>query len=135
MIEKSLYVIIFMYAASFSILGIQYVLGDAFNFSLKNAEGVEIKSSILAFINQDTLNQVTGDIATVNSTYNSTLDAVENSFSIGINIAFDLLTLLTGTYIFNVLYLLGVPPIFIAGMIILYALLLGRAIIAYVRGV
>ena len=124
-----------MYAASFSILGIQYVLADAFNFTLKNSEGVELKSSILDFINQDTLNQVTGEIATVNSTYNSTLDAVENSFNIGINIAFDLLTLLTGTYIFNVLWLLGVPPIFIAGMIILYALLLGRAIIAYVRGV
>lgn len=135
MIEKSLYIIIFMYAASFSILGIQYVLADAFNFTLKNSEGVELKSSILDFINQDTLNQVTGEIATVNSTYNSTLDAVENSFNIGINIAFDLLTLLTGTYIFNVLWLLGVPPIFIAGMIILYALLLGRAIIAYVRGV
>ena len=135
MIEKSLYIIIFMYISSFCLLGVQYVMADIFGLTLKNGEGVEIKSNVLAAINQNTLNQITGDIASVNSTYNSTLDAVENSFAIGISIAFDLLTLLTGTYIFNVLYLLGVPPIFIAGMIVIYAFLLGRAIIAYVRGV
>lgn len=135
MIEKSLYIIIFMYISSFCLLGVQYVMADIFGLTLKNNEGVEIKSNVLAAINQNTLNQITGDIASVNSTYNSTLDAVENSFAIGISIAFDLLTLLTGTYIFNVLYLLGVPPIFIAGMIVIYAFLLGRAIIAYVRGV
>ena len=135
MIEKSLYIIIFMYISSFCLLGVQYVMADIFGLTLKNGEGIEIKSNVLAAINQNTLNQITGDIASVNSTYNSTLDAVENSFAIGISIAFDLLTLLTGTYIFNVLYLLGIPPIFIAGMIVIYAFLLGRAIIAYVRGV
>lgn len=135
MIEKSLYIIIFMYISSFCLLGVQYVMADIFGLTLKNGEGVEIKSNVLAAINQNTLNQITGGIASVNSTYNSTLDAVENSFAIGISIAFDLLTLLTGTYIFNVLFVLGVPAIFIAGMIVVYAFLLGRAIIAYVRGV
>lgn len=137
MIEKPLIILIFMYAVSFSALGGQYLLGDTMGITLTSWNGVPIKSSILEFLNQDTLNEVTQNIANVNSTYNSTLDAVENSFEIGINMGFELLTLLTGTYIFNLVYLMLGPDsaIFIAGFVILYAIMLGRTIIAYVRGV
>lgn len=137
MIEKPLIILIFMYSVSFSLLGVQYMLGDAFGITLMSWNGVPIKSSILSFIHQDTLNSVTQNIANVNSTYNSTLDAVENSFNIGINIGFELLTLLTGTYIFNLMFLLIGPDsaIWIAGFVVLYAIMLGRTIIAYVRGV
>ena len=137
MIEKPLIILIFMYAVSFAALGIQYMLGDVLGITLTTWDGIPIKSSILSFINQGTLNTVTQNIAGVNSTYNSTLDAVENSFEIGINMGFELLTLLTGTYIFNLIYLMLGPDsaIFIAGFVIIYAIMLGRTIIAYVRGV
>ena len=135
MIEKALIVIIFMYSVSFSLLAGQFVVGDIYGVTLTNYAGTPIKSAVLDFVNQDTLNTVTEAIADVNSTRNTTLDAVTQSFELGLTIGFELLTLLTGTYIFNFLYLMGVPAIMIAGMVLIYVILLGRAIIAYLRGV
>jgi hypothetical protein len=137
MIEKALMILIFMYAVSFSMLAGQYFIGDVLGITLKNWQGVEIKSAILEFINQDTVNDVTNNIANINTTRNSTLDAVTQSFELGLNIGFELIQLLTGTYIFNLLYLLlGTgSELFIAGLVTIYAILLGRALIAYLRGV
>lgn len=130
-------ILIFMYAVSFSALAGQYFIGDVLDMELTNWEGTPIRSGILDFLNQDTLNEVTSDIANVNNTRNNTLDAVTQSFELGLTIGFDLLTLLTGTYIFNLMYLLlgEQSGIFIAGFVAIYAILLGRAIIAYLRGV
>ena len=137
MIEKALMTLIFMYAVSFSLLAGQYFIGDVLGITLTNWQGVQIKSAILEFINQDTVNDVTSNIANINNTRNSTLDAVTQSFELGLNIGFELITLITGTYIFNLLYLLlGTgSEIFIAGFVAIYAILLGRALIAYLRGV
>jgi hypothetical protein len=137
LIEKALMILIFMYAVSFSALAGQYFIGDVLDMELTNWQGAPIRSGILDFLNQDTLNEVTSDIANVNNTRNNTLDAVTQSFELGLTIGFDLLTLLTGTYIFNLMYLLlgEQSGIFIAGFVAIYAILLGRAIIAYLRGV
>ena len=90
MIDKALMIIIFMYTLSFSILGVQYSVGDTFGITLTN---------LAAFV------------------------------------AWELITLMTGTYIFYIMYLFGVPLIFVLGMTILYGFLLARAIIGYVRGI
>ena len=137
MIEKPLIILIFMYSVSFMTLAGQYLVGDVFGITLVNYLGTPIKSNLLTFLDQENLNTVTSNIANVNSSRNTTLDYVEQSFQVGVDIGFELLTLLTGTYIFNVVYLLAGPDsaIVIAGFVILYAILLGRAIIAYVRGV
>ena len=60
MIEKSLIIITFMYAVSFSMLAGQYVLGDVFGVTITNFEGAEIKSNLLDVISTGTLNSVTG---------------------------------------------------------------------------
>lgn len=137
MIEKALMIMIFMYCVSFSLLAGQYFVGDVLGITLTSWDGTPIKSAILDYINQDQLNEVTQAIAQVNNTRNSTLDAVTESFELGLTIGFEILTLLTGTYIFNLLYLMIGPDsgIFIAGLVAVYAILLGRAIIAYLRGV
>ena len=135
MIEKALIAITFMYAVSFSLLAGQFAIGDIYGVTLTTWDGVEIKSMILTYIRQDTINQVTLAIADINSTRNNTLDAVTQSFELGLNLGFELLTLMTGTYIFYILYQLGVPIPMLAGMIAIYVILLGRAIIAYLRGV
>lgn len=135
MIEKALIVIIFMYSVSFAVLAGQYLIGDVFGITLKNYNGDEIRTPLLDVIDQDTLNSVTLSIANANDTRDDTLSALENAYQVGISVGFDLVMLLTGTYIFNLLWLLGVPPIIIAGMVIIYAILLGRALIAYIRGV
>ena len=135
MIEKALIVIIFMYSVSFSVLAGQFIIGDVFGITLKNYNGDEIRSTLLDVIKTDTINSITLEIANANDTRDDTLSALENAYQVGIKVGFDLVTLLTGTYIFNLLWLLGVPPIIIAGMVVIYALLMGRAIIAYIRGV
>lgn len=134
MIEKPLIIWLFMFSVSGFILVGQFV-ADAFGITLTNWDGVQIKSNLLTILDIDSINTITETIISVNDTRNTTLDAVTQSFELGLNIGFELLTLLTGTYMFNVMYLLGVPPIAIAIMVVLYAVMLGRAIIAYLRGV
>lgn len=124
-----------MYCVSFSLLVGQYVVADVYDITLRAPNGNPIRSGILEFIEMDTINEVTYNIANVNDTRNNTLDAVTQSFELGLTIGFDLLLLMTGTYIFNFLYLMGVPAIMIIPIVAIYAILLGRAIIAYLRGV
>ena len=136
MIEKALMVIIFMYSISFSLVGVQWMYADVLGIQLTNAAGQEIKTPLIDdIIQMNTVNTVTTNIANATDAENSTLDAVENAFQIGFNVGKDIILLMTGTYIFNLLYLMGVPAIFVVPMVVIYVLLLGRALIAYVRGV
>jgi len=133
--DKAFYIIIFMYFASFGMLAGQYLFADPFGYQITNFEGATIKNEILGFLNVTNVNTITGDIADAQSQSNSTLDAVENSFNLGLNIGFLGLQILTGTVIFNILYIFGIPAIFIAGMVVIYAFLLVDAIIARIRGI
>lgn len=136
MIEKALIVIIFMYAVSMSVLGAQLVLADAFGITLTNLEGVPIESHIVGFINETELNQRTANIASANFTGNTTYyDKIETFTTSAAYVAWELITLLTGTYIFNIMYLMGVPLHFVLIFVTLYILLLARAIIGYIRGI
>lgn len=130
MIEKSLIVIIFMYSVSFSMIGGQYILGDVFGINMVNFEGVEIRSSLLDVIDTGNINSVTGNLNNLNQTTIS-----DNPIVAAGELVWDIITLLTGTYIFNLLLLFGVPDIFIAGMVIIYAIMLFRTLIGYLRGV
>jgi len=42
---------------------------------------------------------------------------------------------MTGTYVFNLLYLFGIPPIFIVPIGVIYTILLAIMVIAKIRGV
>jgi len=132
-----MYAVMFMYAVSFSMLAGQYMIGDVFGITIRNYQGDEMKSNLLTFIDQNQLNAVTTNIANATDAQNSTLAAVENAFQVGFNVGVELVTILTGTYIFNVVYFFLGPDsaIIIAGLVILYALLVGRALIALIRGV
>lgn len=134
MIDKSIYICLAVYIMSFSILTIQYAFADVFNITLTGVDGTPLRSNILVLLNTDTINTLTGDIVSANNTRNDTLSAIENAYNIGFNVGWDIITLLTGTYIFGVLYLMGVPVIMIAGMVAVYAFFLARTIIALIRG-
>lgn len=135
MIDKAMFVVVTLYALSFMLLAGQYVIADPYGITLRNAEGVEIRSATLDFINTGTVNTVSENIANATAQENSTLGAVENAFQLGYNIGKDLTQLMTGTYIFNLLLLLGVPEIVITGFVILYVFLLGRWMVAIIRGI
>lgn len=136
MMEKALIIIIFMYAASFSIYGAQYVVGDVFGITLKSYEGVALKSYLLDFFNEGSINTVTENIQTANFTGNTTYyNKIETFTTAAAYIAWELVTLLTGLYIFNFIYLMGIPLIFVVPIVILYLFILSRAIIGYIRGI
>lgn len=136
MIEKSLIIIIMIYSISFSALGFQYIIGDIFGFTITSFDGKNVRSEVLDWINESYLNTVTTNIVTANFTENTTaFNRVIDSTIAAAYVGWELVTLMTGTYVFNLLYLVGVPPIYIAGMVILYVFLLGRTIIGYIRGI
>ena len=149
MIDKALIVIIFMYAISFSILGIQYELGDVYHVDLVTivdvkdssgtvtiAAGTPIKSSLIGYINQNELNTRASNMLSANYTGNTTFYSKIETFTTGAAyVAWELVTLLSGTYIFNLMYILGVPLYFVLGFLAIYIFLLSRAILGYVRGI
>ena len=130
MIEKSLIVIIFMYSFSFSALCVQYMYADVLGTDIKNFEGVVIKSEILNYVDMPAVNTATSNIVGTNST-----SVTSNPVTAAAGIAWEIIQLMSGTYIFGVLVMLGVPSIIVAGMTILYVFMLARTIIAYIRGI
>ena len=136
LIEKALQIMLFMWAVSFSILGVQYVIGDVIGTEVRNYRGEPLRSHVIELINQDQINRITENIVSANFTDNSTrYDRVETYDVAASFVAWELVLLLTGTYIFSILVFLGVPPIFVTGLAVLYFALLARAIVGYIRGV
>lgn len=136
MSEKALVIIIFMYGTSFSLLGAQYVIGDVFGSTLTSpVTGQAIKSNLIGNGTNGILNVGIINQQQVNITSNSRSNTVSNPIGTAAGMAWEIMQILTGTYVFNVLYLLGVPAIFISGIVIIYVILLARAIVAYVRGI
>ena len=135
MIEKALIIIIAMYALSLAIIGVQYE-ANKIGVTMTNLDGVPIESHIIGFINQEDFNQISVNIVQANYSSNTTYyDRVETFTTGAAFVAWELVTLLSGTYIFNFLYLMGVPVLFVTGFVMIYLFLLARAIIGYVRGI
>ena len=130
MIDKPFYIILAAYSFSFGILGAQF-LADSYGIVLTAPDGTIIKNALLDYIQTDTLNTFATNVTASN---NGTSWGLAPIIQAG-NIATFIFYLLTGTYIFNILYLFGVPGIFIVPIVIIYFVLLGRAIIALIRGV
>jgi hypothetical protein len=131
--EKALVIIIFMYAVSFSPLGAQWVLGDLMGITLTSpVTNQVIKPALIGgstpIINQTAINSFQNNLNSTKSF--NVVTAIPTTYAIG----WQIFLLLTALYIFNILYLLGVPVIFIIPMIIIYVILLARAVLALVRG-
>ena len=136
MIDNALKIIIFMYAAGFSLLGVQYTMADTIGLEMTNMDGVPIKSALHGFINDDEINTRTQNIVSADFQGNSTYyDKVETFTTGAAFVAWELVSLMTGTYIFYIMFLFGVPEIFVLVFVTLYVLLLARAILGYVRGI
>lgn len=151
MIDKSWYIIIFMYIMSFSLLGVQYTLGDLLEVNLvtftdvynpitgvTTPAGTELKPLFQGFSDYTTLNQVATRVTSGDSyqpSDNSFFDKVLTYGTAAAFIAWDGILLLTGTQIFYMLFLFGVPYIFVSGIVFVYVFFLIRTAIALIRGV
>jgi hypothetical protein len=135
MIEKSLVIIIFMYASSFAALGMQYTLADSFGINLQGANGDDISSEVVDLIRIGEINTRTTN-ATSQSVEDSKNWIIYNPITAAAGLVWEIFLLLTGTYVFNLLfYVLGIPAIWITGFVVLYFFLLMRTIVAYLRGI
>ena len=130
MIDKPFYIIIAAYSFSFGLLGAQF-MADSYGIVLTAPDGTVIKNALLEYINEDQINTFSSNVTASN---NGTSWGLEPIIQAG-NIATFLFYLLTVTLIFNFLYLFGVPAIFIIPIVVIYFILLARAIIALIRGV
>ena len=136
MIESALQIMLCMWAVSFSVFGFQVVLADVAGTELTNYEGEPIRSHLSDLLRQKEFNQVTENVVTANYQDNTTrYDKVETYPIAAAYVAWELVQLLSGTYIFAFLVLMGEPPIFVTILVVLYFALLARAIVGYIRGV
>lgn len=131
--DKALLVIMFMYAVSFGVLTAQFVYADVYGITLKDFQGKPIKDLFIKISNIQTISKVQSNIGQLNGTSVST-NPLGVASAIG-DLAITVVELMSGIYIFDIIYHLGVPLIFIVGMVGLYIILLARFVFAAIRGV
>ncbi len=125
----------FMIFISGAALTMQYVIGDIFGVDFTTPDGTPIKSEILSIIDINEINLRELNIVEGNFTENTTsFNRVENSAVASAYVAWEALQLVSGTYIFNLMLLFGLPIVLVAFMVIVYVFLLGYFIWTAVRG-
>jgi len=133
--SKALIIWIFMFFFGAMGLVAQYT-ADTIGYTIRTFEGVPIESSILGIIDIDEINIRTVGIVEANFTENTTnFNRVEDSPVSSAFVAWELIQLITGTYIFQLLVLFGVPIIMVTPMVIVYVLLLAYFIWTSIRGI
>jgi len=133
--QKALIIWIFMFFFGMSGLVVQFIAADVFGITIKNFEGVPLQSNILSIIDLDDINLRTTNIINANFTENTTaFNRVENPEISSAFVAWEVIQLITGTYIFQLLILFGVDTIMVTGMVIVYVVLLAYFIWTAVRG-
>ena len=138
MIDKALIIVFTFYALGFMMVGMEYSVNQVYHVDMVSPlTGEPMPSSaIVGYMQNAQFNESTGEIVTANFTSNSTFYNKVETFTTGAAyVAWELIGLMTGTYIFNMMLLMGVPVWFVTAFIALYILLLARAIIGYVRGI
>ena len=138
MIDKALIIIFVFYALGFMMVGMEYSVSQVYHVDLVSPlTGDPMpSSSIVGYLQNGEFNTATDNIVSANYTTNSTFYSKVETFTTGAAyVAWELIGLMSGTYIFNIMLLMGVPVWFVTAFIALYILLLARAIIGYVRGI
>ena len=132
MIDNTLRIMMLMWMLSGILLATQYVLADEFGIIMKSWTGEELKPHLLTFIDEDLFDDASAKI--VAGTDGSWDRAEDLDMTTGF-VLWELVQLLSGTYIFNVLVLLGLPSAFVTALVVGYFLLLARTIVGLMRGV
>lgn len=127
-----------MYATSSMVAVGQYYVADAYDITLRSPSAEALERDLDKLLGIDKFNDANQQIINAKE---EARDAEGNPFDCIIefnscmaSVVWDVVTLLSGTYIFNVLAIFGVPSPVIAIMILLYSLFLGRTIAGMLRG-
>ena len=131
--DKAMLVWMFMFAVGIGVLTAQYIYADVYGITLRDFQGQPIKDIFIKISNINTISAEQNNLNQINSTKLAN-DPIGVASAISV-IALTLVELASGTYIFDILYHLGVPLIFVVGMVALYIVLLARAVLGWIRGV
>ena len=144
MLDKSLYIMLFMWIITFSMLGVQYMAGDIMGQEITiqctdsiladcaSIYGEPVKPYLLNWSTEASLNTVLARAVTGNYTgVDKFLDfAVAAAYA-----AWDLIKLVSGVYVFSMLYYIGMPSIMVIGIGLIFLILLLRSVFGWIRGV
>ena len=128
---------IFMYALTTSLLAVQYMIADTYDMSLTNYKGESLAPPLLNIAQVSNFNEASTNI--IDTNFNGTVDGrpfdkvVDFNQSMAYSV-FQFLSILSGTYVFYIMYFLGIPLVVVGGFILLYSLLLIRTIVGILRG-
>lgn len=116
-------------------LGAQYIIGDVFHHQMTNFQGQPIKNGLISAIHTDTLNKIQVNSTCTTDACRAQVNNPLTYLAYAANVAWNLILLITGFYIFAVMIDFGVPMIFVMGFIALYIFLLVRSIMGWIRGI
>jgi hypothetical protein len=145
LLDRALWMMLGMWMATFATLGAQYMIGDVLGWELtvqctdsipvdcESIRGEPMKKHLLGYIDLANINGILSN--SITGTDGGTIDRIVNSVQAAAYVGWNIIGMLTGTYIFSFLYFMGVPTIFVVGIALVYAVLLVRAIVGYIRGV
>jgi len=134
MIEKALFIAISLYALSFSLLIGQYIWADTLGFTMYSPiTGLPVQSAVLQYIQTGNINTISTTVVNVNSTTSNTFTGIERAFQLGMTVGLELFQLMTGTYIFSLIQIMGIPNIVTLPFVTLYVFLMIRAAMSYFR--
>jgi hypothetical protein len=126
------------YALGFMLIGMEYSVNQVYHIAMVSPiTGEEMETSaIVGYLQTAEFNEATDNITSANYTANSTFYSKIETFTTGAAfVGWELIGLMSGTYVFNIMLQMGIPLWFVTAFIALYILLLARAIIGYVRGI
>jgi hypothetical protein len=138
MIDKALIIIFVFYALGFMMIGLEYSLNQVYHVNMVSPiTGADMDtSSIVGYLQTAEFNEATNQITTANFTGNTTFYSKIETFTTGAAfVGWELIGLMSGTYIFNIMLIMGIPLWFVTAFIALYILLLSRTVIGYIRGI
>jgi hypothetical protein len=141
--DRALWMMIGMWMATFVTLGGQYIYGDVLRQDLvinctdsipmdcDSIKGEPMKAYLVGYIDLANINSILSN--SLAGTDGGTIDRLLQSVVAAAYVAWNVVALLSGTYIFTFLYFLGIPTVFVVGIALVYAILLVRAIVGYIR--
>ena len=125
--EKSFIIIISMYSLSFMLLVGQWAIADVFGITLTGFDGTPLKTNLLSLANPQRINTFEANVTNTNL-----LTTAVNIITVNGGYLFNVIQIITGTSIFNVLLYLYVPPLMVVSLTLLYIIFLAVTIISYI---
>lgn len=135
--EKALVAIVFCYGVGFGLLSAQFVYADVFSITITSPlNGLPLKTCLIngcgtvpKAIDMTQLNTIQSNVT------NTSRASVVTNINSFLGMVWEMILLLTGTYVFYILFLLGVSGPILVGMVAIYFIMLIRAYFGYIRGI